>query len=675
MRLKIFTFFLCAIFVAGVTAQDRPTHEVKKVDVGPDVDGVVDELWNDVEAMPIDRNFQSELPTIGASGESFWKMVWVEGEGIYVILVVNDDVFYPHYAVDPIGNSWEYDKPEIYFDCNYVLQDDGGASAEGQPGNGHHQCAPPFEDGKNDGTLLDAGVDGEGDADDLGVKYAMMVNDPDYISEYFFPMEYLTDKDGAINDLSGEVGFDVTIIDRDPGDAARKRAVWANEGLYGDANESWNSMDECGILTFQGVGDKVYVESVSLTGGDITKNNLPLQIQAEVLPEDATNKNLSWSVENVTGRAKINKNGVLTPIADGLVTVKAETVDGSYLDASIDVNISGQLVSMPEINLIRNGYFNDVDAFGDALEWTGTRQVFDGVATIAAHEWQTNVWDTRMDQQRFGCNTTDQYYLTFVAWGDDSDTLNVDFEDPSNDYNRYGTSTHELSTGESEWNVVTDVVPTKYVFDVVFNEKLENTTEHFNFFAGHHEPTLYIDSVILYNENDLALITDYKPVESIEVSADGDAVVPVGGTLQMLADVQPADADYTDVYWSVEPGTGDATIDETGLLTGDTIGTVTVVAKASDDSEKYDMLEVIVTWPEGIEEQSVKPLNIYPNPAVDRLTVELATANEVVSIYNSVGQKIEEVNVSGNRHIFDISSYARGIYFVKTGDTVAKFIK
>jgi uncharacterized protein YjdB len=677
MKMKIFTLLLCAFVVVGLSAQERRTHEVHKVAVGPDVDGVVDDLWNEVGQNNIDQNFKAELPTIGASGESYWKMVWVENEGIYLLLVVNDDNFYPYYEVEPPGETWMYDKPEVYFDCNYILDDGVGASGEGQPGNGHHQCAPPFADGLNDGTMLDAGLDGEANADDdLGVKYAHMVNDPDYVSEYFFPMDYLTDKDGIINDLSGEVGFDVTIIDQDEGVTdTRHRAVWSNTGNFYGADESWNNMDECGRLTFEGVGAKTYVDAVNLTAGDITKNNLPLQVQAEILPEDATNKSLVWSVDNITGRATINNQGLLTPIMDGEVTVTAEAKDGGGAFGTVTVNISNQIVSMPEINLIRNGYFNDVDASGDALEWSNSKQVIDGVATIDAHDWQTNVWDTRLDQQHFGCNTTDQYWFSFVAWGDASDTLNVDFEDPSNDYNRYGNSSHELSTGESEWNVETEVTPTKYVFDVIFAEKLENTTEHLNFFAGHHEPTLYIDSVILYNENDLALITDYNPVATIDVSADGDAVVSLGSTLQMMADVQPADADYKDVYWSVEPGTGDATIDENGLLTGDTVGTVTVIASASDDSEVEGMLEVTVTWPEGIEQYRADVLKLYPNPAVNELIVELSTVGATVSIYNSVGQKLEEVNVSGNRYSFDISGYAKGIYFVKTGRMVAKFIK
>lgn len=673
MKLKIFTLFLFAVFAAAAFAQ-KPEVEIKKVDVPPVVDGVIDELWADVPTNNIDLNFQSELPTFGESGETTWQMVWVAEDGLYLLLVVNDDVFYPHYSVSPAGNSWEYDKPEIYFDCNYILEDDGGASSEGQPGSGHHQCAPPFNADLNDGTLLDAGIDGEADADDLGVKYAFMVNDPDYIAEYYFPLEYLTDSEGTIADISGQVGFDVTLIDRDPGDAARKRAIWANTGVGGDANESWNSMDDCGIITFEGSEPPIFIESITVTGGEITENNGTLQLVAEVLPENQTEGTIGWSVENGTGRAKITKEGLLTGIVDGTVTV---TASSKYESASVDVEISNQLVSMHEINLIRNGYFDWTDTDGTATEWSGNPtevQVVDGVLNIDPPAGGTEVWSYTVIQQKFGCNTTDPYRFSFVMWATEPDTFNVDFEDPANGYNRYGVSTHELSNGESDWTMFeTPTEPTKFVFDVVFSEKLENTTESCQFMVGKHDPLLFIDSVELINENDLALITDYNPVTLITVS--GGSEVPVGGTLQMSADVQPADATLTGVRWSVEAGTGAASIDADGLLTGETLGTVVVTASAKDDSQVYGVKTVTVTYGVGIEEHDVNTLMVYPNPAVNELNVVVTVENSTVTIYNSVGMIMEQTVLTGTEYIFDISDFASGIYFVRTGNAVAKFVK
>ena len=62
---------------------------------------------------------------------------------------------------------------------------------------------------------------------------------------------------------------------------------------------------------------------------------VPLQMFAEVNPEDATNKEVTWSVENVGGisprenRAEITQTGVLKGLTTGIVDVKATAKDGS----------------------------------------------------------------------------------------------------------------------------------------------------------------------------------------------------------------------------------------------------------------------------------------------------------------------------------------------------------
>ena len=141
------------------------------------------------------------------------------------------------------------------------------------------------------------------------------------------------------------------------------------------------------------------------------------------------------------------------------------------------------------------------------------------------------------------------------------------------------------------------------------------------------------------------------------------------------AEVLPEDATLTGVRWSVVSDGGWASIDENGLLTGDTSGMVTVIVSAKDDSGEKDMMDIHVSWPEGISEYSVKTLQVYPNPAVNELNVVLLQENSRVSIFNSMGQKIDEVLVTGTEHMFDVSSYASGIYYVKSGNSVAKFIK
>ncbi|MDA3821789.1 MAG: Ig-like domain-containing protein, partial [Bacteroidales bacterium] len=620
-----------------------------------------------------DLPFQSEVPTLGASGETTWQMLWTD-DGLFLLLVVTDDEFYPNYAVDPVGASYEYDKPEIYFDCNYDLVDGGGASAG--ESSGHHQVAPSFTDGSNDGTVMDAAVE---DAEDVGVIYAFTVTEPNYTAEYFFPWTYLDDRDGGLVAQDATIGFDVTIIDRDEGDAARKRAVWANN----EVDESWNTMDDAGLITLEGAEAKTYIESITVTGGTIDVNNGTFQMEYTILPEDATSQRLSWSVENGTGRAKVNSDGVVTAVTDGEVTVTGKTTDGSYLDESATITISNQIVVMDEINLVRNGNFNDLNENAFPLEWNGGNSddadgyVTEGYMVLDPVVGGVYSYDFTFTQQGFGCNTTDMYTFSFVAWADAIRTCNVDFEDSSNGYNRYGTTTHEYSAdGQSDWTFDLTTDPTKYVFDVVFNEKLENTNESLQFMLGLSDTIVYLDSVMLINELDLVLLTDYTPVSSVDISAADDVTfIEVGNTVQMSAAVLPAEADYPDIVWSVVNKTGYATIDEAGLVSGDTIGLVTIMASTTDDSNVSSSFDLEIRIAGAVSDKTIQSLRVYPNPAVNELNIVLGNEEATVSIYNSVGMRMNEFIANEDILTIDISSYASGVYFVKTGNMVTKFVK
>jgi len=96
---------------------------------------------------------------------------------------------------------------------------------------------------------------------------------------------------------------------------------------------------------------------------------------------------------------------------------------------------------------------------------------------------------------------------------------------------------------------------------------------------------------------DLTLYAQWKEdttiyVESITVT--GSSVI-INKTTQMTATVLPSNAANTKVTWSVTSGTGSATIDSDGLLTGMSNGTVTVKAKAKDGSGIYGKTTITIT--------------------------------------------------------------------------------
>lgn len=82
-------------------------------------------------------------------------------------------------------------------------------------------------------------------------------------------------------------------------------------------------------------------------------------------------------------------------------------------------------------------------------------------------------------------------------------------------------------------------------------------------------------------------------VNSITIS--GSNSVQAGQSIPLTANVLPADATNSSVVWTVQDGTGKATIDANGKLTGTSAGNVLVQAKAADLSGVFGTKTVAIT--------------------------------------------------------------------------------
>lgn len=67
-------------------------------------------------------------------------------------------------------------------------------------------------------------------------------------------------------------------------------------------------------------------------------------------------------------------------------------------------------------------------------------------------------------------------------------------------------------------------------------------------------------------------------------------------------------------------------------------------------------------------------INIYPNPVLDMLTINLNEAQEV-NIFNAVGQLSLKKQLNSGSNVLDISEISKGVYFVKIGNSKIKLIK
>jgi hypothetical protein len=80
---------------------------------------------------------------------------------------------------------------------------------------------------------------------------------------------------------------------------------------------------------------------VSAEGGitTISRGQNTLKLNATVLPSEADDKKVIWSVINGSGRASVDENGFVTAIAGGTVIVKATANDGSDVSGSINITV------------------------------------------------------------------------------------------------------------------------------------------------------------------------------------------------------------------------------------------------------------------------------------------------------------------------------------------------
>mgnify|MGYP006305976289 CR=1 FL=1 len=160
------------------------------------------------------------------------------------------------------------------------------------------------------------------------------------------------------------------------------------------------------------------------------------------------------------------------------------------------------------------------------------------------------------------------------------------------------------------------------------------------------------------------------PVTQINVSSAGGVTeIYTGETLQFSAEVLPGDATNKDITWSVENQTGEATIDQSGLLTATLAGTVNVVATAQDGSgvtgiQSIQLLDQM-TLP---EEKDTLIIKVYPNPGSGYLFLDAGDVDiELIQVVYNNGRKAMDVIPAKEIPVIpiDLSNLSSGNYIIK----------
>ena len=293
----------------------------------PLIDGFPDPVWDKADAVPIERDFTGESPTVTAS----WKAMY-DDDNIYVLVEVQDDDHYPAWEAG-IGDFWEYDQAELYFDVNSQLLDGFGPSTGG---SGHWIFSEAMVDGGYGNPQVS-------DALAAPVSWCYTLSGENYTLEYAFPFSSLTQNDGSVLDVNdfknlGAFGFDITIDDRDLTKDSRDRKVWQNIGVQ---DEAYNNMDDCGTIS---LSDEIIAQD----------NTLQLDSLALVALYNATNGG-NWTN---------SENWLNGPVSTWFgVTVENDRVSeiifqGNNLNGNLPAEI-GDLTALRTLDLRFNNGLSD----------------------------------------------------------------------------------------------------------------------------------------------------------------------------------------------------------------------------------------------------------------------------------------------------------------------------
>lgn len=113
----------------------------------------------------------------------------------------------------------------------------------------------------------------------------------------------------------------------------------------GNVTVTATAIDDSGVSKSRIIGVSgfeepvIMVESITVSGDDVT-NGTSEQYTAEILPVNAENREIIWSVSD-EALAEISEQGLLFPKQNGTVLVIASATDGSGVTGERSVNISG----------------------------------------------------------------------------------------------------------------------------------------------------------------------------------------------------------------------------------------------------------------------------------------------------------------------------------------------
>ncbi len=148
----------------------------------------------------------------------------------------------------------------------------------------------------------------------------------------------------------------------------------------------------------------------------------------------------------------------------------------------------------------------------------------------------------------------------------------------------------------------------------------------------------------------------------------------VGETFTLTATIEPNNAENKNITWSSSDD-NIAKVDANGLVTAVSEGTATITVTTEDGGNTATCdVTVKAGSGTGINDNKANNIKIYPTLVENGFVVE--TSNILaLDIYSPTGKKVKTVKLTNSKQFINVSDLQSGMYMVKVGNEVIKFVK
>ena len=399
-----------------------------------------------------------------------------------------------------------------------------------------------------------------------------------------------------------------------------------------------------------------------------------LELEAVILPINATDMSLFWERENQTGTGTIDQNGVVYGITPGTILVNAIPNDGSGNTGQISVlvisptfvtdleifsvNGENQLVLNTDLQIGTN--LLPANPTNDSLAWSVTNITGSGLIDQNGLFSGQNIGLVCIKAV-----TTDGTNI--------SDSLIIEINDPitlvdsvivRNFYNFENVSTSQTL------QMIADIFPS-FANDTSVTWSIEPLSGTANISeTGLISPMSLGTVKVVASANDgsqatgetIITIVEYFSLQNIIVNTiTGNDIVDLNDYTQMQASLIPQEIQDIEIQWSVENQDGSAFIDEDGLLSPTSTGSILVIATSLDGSNMQGSKTISIENLSSIEE-NIKQILAYPNPVKDKICFMENEEIEFIQVNSILGEVIYKGDYLPS---IEMSGFNNGIYIVK----------